>query len=165
MVLSGAPGMGKSTTLEALGRRLLDDGVDARRVSAENPERVRPFGVVTDLLGLDPVAAPRPDTVDHLLATVEELCRAAPVALCVDDAHRSDPDSLDALVRLLDLTPDLPLALVLARRTTPQRPGLSALLQRPGVLAVEVRGVGEAAVDELVRSRVGLPPRPGCARC
>jgi DNA-binding CsgD family transcriptional regulator/tetratricopeptide (TPR) repeat protein len=158
VVLTGAPGIGKSTTLEALGRRLLAAGFDARRVSAESPDWVRPFGVVTDLLGLDPVSPPRPDSVDRVIAAVEQLCRAGPVALCVDDAHRSDPDSLDALGRLLDVGHDLPVVLVLARRASPDRPGLTALARRAGVVGVEVLGLDARAVDELVRARHGAPP-------
>jgi DNA-binding CsgD family transcriptional regulator/tetratricopeptide (TPR) repeat protein len=158
VVLTGAPGIGKSTTLEALGRRLLAAGFDARRVSAESPDRVRPFGVVTDLLGLAPVSPPRPDSVDRVTAAVEQLCRAGPVALCVDDAHRSDPDSLDALGRLLDVGHDLPVVLVLARRTSPDRPGLAALTRRPDVVGVEVLGLGVETLAELVRARHGAPP-------
>jgi DNA-binding CsgD family transcriptional regulator len=160
VILTGAPGIGKSTTLDALGRRLLAAGVDTRRVGSE-VFGSRPFGVVTDLLGLEPAYPPRPDSGDHVVAAVEALCRRGPVALCVDDAHRCDPDSLDVLVRLHDLTLDLPLTLVAARRRVPERTALAVLAQRPGVIGVEVVGLGGHAVDELVRARYGAPPTAG----
>jgi len=158
VVLTGAPGAGKTTTLDALGRALLDQGVDTRRVVADDLGRSRPFGVVADLLGLDRVYPPRPDTLDHVLAALESLCTGGPVALCVDDAHRADPDSLEVLGRLSDLARDLPVVAAFTRRTLPERAALSALARRPDVLAVEVTGLGPAATVQLVRSRYGAPP-------
>ncbi|MFC4460581.1 LuxR C-terminal-related transcriptional regulator [Pseudonocardia nematodicida] len=161
LILTGAPGIGKSTTLEALGRRLLAGGRDTRRVGTGSAAQVRPFAVVTDLLGLEPVHPPRPDSGDHIVAAAEQLCRVAPLVLCVDDAHRCDPDSLDVLARLHDLTDDLPLTLVLARRGVGDRTALSALGRRPGMCEIEVLGLTGSAVDELVRTRCGAPPSPG----
>ncbi|GAA4800521.1 LuxR family transcriptional regulator [Actinomycetospora chlora] len=157
VLLTGAPGAGKSTTLDALGRRLLDHGVDTRRVGADDVGR-RPFGVVTDLLGLDPVYPPRPDTPDQIVAALESQSGPGPLALCVDDAHRADPDSLDLLARVADLAPDLPLVTVLARRTAPERPALTALARHPDVRSVTVSGLGPGALDAMVRARCGAPP-------
>ena len=158
VVLTGAPGVGKSTTLDAFGRALLDRGVDARRVIADDLGRGSPFGVITGLLGLDRIYPPRPDTLDHVLAALETLCTSGPLALCVDDAHRADPDSLDVLGKLSDLVHDLPVVIALTRRTLPERAALSALMRRPDVVAVEVTGMDAAATTELVRSRYGAPP-------
>ncbi len=160
VILTGAPGIGKSTTLEVLGRRLLAEGVDTRRVRCEDFGG-RPFGEVTELLGLEPAYPPRPDSGDRVVAAAEALCRRGRVALCVDDAHRCDPDSLDVLVRLHDLTVDLPLTLLLARRTLPERTALSRLGARPGVVTVKVVGLVGDAVDQLVRERCGAPPSDG----
>jgi hypothetical protein len=146
VVLTGAPGAGKSTTLDALGRALLDQGFDTRRVITDDLGRGRPFGVITDLLGLDRIYPPRPDTLDHVLVALETLSTSRPVALCVDDAHRADPDSLDVLGRLSDLVQDLPIVIVLACRTLPQRAALSALIRRPDVVAVEVTGPDAAGI-------------------
>lgn len=161
LVITGAPGIGKSTTLEALGRRLLARGVDTRRTGGDHADRARPYGVVTDLLGMAPVAPPRPDTVDDLVATVEGQARRGPLALCVDDAHRADPDSLDVLTRLPDLVGELPVVIVLARRTAPERPALSTFAVRSDVVTVELRGLDGDARVELVRRRYGVPPAPG----
>src|SRR5919107_330367 len=160
VVLTGAPGAGKSTTLDALGRALLHRGLDTRRVIADDLGRGRPFGVITDLLGLDRVYPPRPDTLDRVLAALESQCTSGPVALCVDDVHRADPDSLDVLGRLPDLARDLPVVIALARRTLPERAALTILIRRPDVVAVEVAGLDGATVAELVRSRYGALPGP-----
>ncbi len=155
VVLTGAPGIGKSTTLEALGRVLLAHRFDARHVAADDLGWQRPFRVITDLLGLDPVYPPRPDTVDHVLAALESLCRTGPVALCLDDAHRADPDSLALLARLPDLARDLPVVIALARRTAPDRPALSAFSARAGVITVAVTGLGARSIEGLVHTRYG----------
>ena len=158
VVLTGAPGAGKSTTLDAFGRALLDRGVDTRRVIADDLGRGSPFGVITDLLGLDRIYPPRPDTLDHVLAALETQCTSGPLALCVDDAHRADPDSLDVLGKLSNLVRDLPVVIALTRRTLPERAALSALMRRSDVVAVAVTGLDDEAVAGLVRSRYGAPP-------
>ena len=54
-----------------------------------------------------------------MLAAVEEMCAAGPLALCAEDLHHADGDSLRVLGQLVDATHDLPLTLVLAFRPFP----------------------------------------------
>ncbi|MET0866069.1 MAG: LuxR C-terminal-related transcriptional regulator, partial [Nakamurella sp.] len=94
------------------------------------------------------------------LDAAEGLCAAGPVALCADDLHHADGDSLSVLGRLASSTGDLPLALVLARRTRPVRDALVSLAARPDVHPVEVRGLDDAGLDQLVTLRFQAPAGP-----
>ena len=153
VLLTGLPGVGKSTTLEAIGKALAARGVRVYRVAADEMSRRQPFGLVSDLVGLEPMYPPRADAADRVLDAVESLCAAGPVALCADDLHHADGDSLSLLGRLASSTVDLPLALALARRSRPIRDPLVALAARPDVYPVDVRGLDDAGLDELVRQR------------
>jgi len=160
LLLTGLPGVGKSTTLEAIGKALAARGVRVYRVAADEMSRRQPFGLVSDLVGLEPMYPPRADAADRVLDAVEGLCAAGPVALCADDLHHADGDSLSLLGRLASSTGDLPLALALARRSRPVRDPLVALAARPDVYPVDVRGLDGAGLDELVRARFQAPAGP-----
>ena len=160
LLLTGAPGVGKSTALDGLTRLLTERGVRAHRVAADEMSRRQPYGLVSSLLGLESFYPPRADTTDLALETVEGLCADGPVALCADDVHHADADSLALLGRLAGVTRDLPLSLLLARRALPAREALSALAARPDVRAVEVVGLDAPGLEHLVRRRFAAPPGP-----
>ena len=131
VLLSGAPGVGKSTSADALLRGLAGRVRRAFRVTADEPSRRQPFGLITALVGLVPEYPPLPDLGDRVLAAVEELCAAGPLALCAEDLHHADGDSLRVLGQLVDATHDLPLTLVLACRPLPARDQLTQLAPGP----------------------------------
>ena len=161
LLLTGAPGVGKTTALDGLARMLAGRGVRVHRITADEMSRRQPYGLVSSLLGLDAVYPPRADVTDLALEAVEGLCADGPVALCADDVHQADGDSLALLGRLVGVTRDLPLSLLLARRALPVRDGLTALAARPGVRDVEVVGLDPAGLERLVRGRFGAPPDAG----
>jgi len=160
LLLTGAPGVGKSTALSGLTASLAERGVRTHRVAADEMSRGRPYGLVAALLGMEPVYPPRADTADLAFEAVEGLCADGPAALCADDVHHADADSLALLGRLAAVTRDLPLALLLARRALPAREALGVLAARPDVRAVEVVGLDPAGLGRLVRARLGAPPGP-----
>ena len=67
-----------------------------------------------------------------VLVAVEEWCTAGPLALCAEDLHHADGDSLRVLGQLVDATHDLPLTLILAVRPLPVRDQLTAISARLG---------------------------------
>jgi DNA-binding CsgD family transcriptional regulator/tetratricopeptide (TPR) repeat protein len=158
VLLRGAPGIGKSTTLDALGRRLSGVATNVLRTAADASQRQRPYGLASALLEL-PVRYPPPaDVEDQLLGAVETRCGAGPLALLADDVHQSDGDSLRLLATLASATGDLPLVLVLAYRPLPVRSGLVELESRPDLLVASVTGLDDLGVRDVVESVTGAPP-------
>src|SRR5689334_9038430 len=51
LLLTGAPGVGKSTALSGLTASLAERGVRTHRVAADEMSRGRPYGLVAALLG------------------------------------------------------------------------------------------------------------------
>jgi DNA-binding CsgD family transcriptional regulator len=158
VLLSGLPGVGKSTTVATVAGERASAGVVVRRVEADEMSRSRPFGLVADLLGVDADYPPRPETADRMVEAVERLCAGGPVLLCADDLHQADADSLALLGWLADMTRDLPLSLLLTRRPLPLRADLAVLATRPDVHLVELTGLAPDDLDALVVGRCGAPP-------
>ncbi|MGE0299326.1 MAG: hypothetical protein AB7R99_21860, partial [Pseudonocardia sp.] len=161
VLLTGLPGIGKSTTIELVAGRLATEGVRTHRVEADGMSRSRPFGLLAGLVGVDVGYPPRPDTADRVVEAAEGLCADGPALLCADDLHLADGDSLAMLGVLAGMTRVLPLSLLLARRPLPLREALTVLAARPDVAVVDLAGLAGPALDALVAARYGAPPGPG----
>ncbi len=160
LLLTGVAGIGKSTSLDALLRGLAPRTARAFRVSADEPSRRQPFGLISSLVGVAPEYPPPPDVSDRILTAIEGLCGDGPLVLCADDLHHADGDSLRVLLQLVQATRDLPLTLILARRPLPSRDQLASLAARPEVLAAEVVPMDRPALADLVRRSWGSVPEP-----
>lgn len=156
LLVTGAPGMGCTTTLDRLTDALADGGADVRVSRSDDRERAAPHGLLATLAGFD--AVPSGDVVEAVLAAVERDCRTRPLVLAVDDAHRVEPDGLAALARVAALTPDLPVAYVLARHPWPERAALAALGRRADAREVRLEGLDDAGREQAIRARFGVPP-------
>jgi DNA-binding CsgD family transcriptional regulator len=160
VLVSGLPGIGKSTTIGMVAGRLVRAGTVVHRVESDEMSRSRPFGLIAGLLGVEAAYPPRPDTADRMVEAAEKMCAEGPVLLCADDLHQADGDSLGLLGWLIDMTRDLPLSLLLARRPLPVREGLAVLATRPDVHTVDLGGLVPEELDALVTARYGAPPGP-----
>ncbi|TCP45026.1 regulatory LuxR family protein [Tamaricihabitans halophyticus] len=124
LVIAGAPGTGRSTTLHAAadtGRRL---GITVAHVRAESSEQRLGLAVVGRLFDVLRGALPagwrpddwhRPAGLDRLAILCSALTSAArrnPLALLIDDVHWADPASDMLLRMLLRRLRHAPLALV-----------------------------------------------------
>lgn len=162
-VLTGAPGIGKSTVLHAVADRLAAAGVTVLRAGADELSPREPFGLVQRLVGLPAGGPPAVDAAAQVLAAVDARCAAGPVVCCVDDAHHGDAESLAVLRRLATAAQDLRLGLLVARRPLPVREPLALLAARGDVLDVPLDGLGAPEVAELVVARLAAPPGPRLA--
>jgi len=128
-----------------------------------------------ELLGLEPQAgAPRPDEGSpypllhglHWLAA--NLAERAPLALLVDDGHWADELSLRFIVYLAARLPDLPIAVITARR--PGRhdvagPLLAQVVTEPATQVVRPRPLSGAAARRLVAARAPGADEAFAAAC
>jgi DNA-binding CsgD family transcriptional regulator len=180
VLIEGEPGIGKSSLVhtalaeagsgcqvfwgagDELGQALpLLPLLEALRVreSSSSPRRdmiVRLLrGEVAADRGTDVTAA----LAEQLLALIAEQCAVRPTVLVVDDLQWADQASVALWGRLTRSVPQAPLLLVGMMRPVPQRDDLLALRRVAGdAVRLRLTGLGEAAVAELVTSRVGGKP-------
>jgi DNA-binding CsgD family transcriptional regulator len=119
--------------------------------------------LAAELLGLEPAAgAPRPDEGSpypllhglHWLAA--NLAERAPLVLVVDDGHWADELSLRFIVYLAARLPDLPIAVIAARRPgrhDVEGPLLAQVVSEPATRVVRPGPLSEAATRRLVDDR------------
>ncbi|MDG4864607.1 ATP-binding protein, partial [Streptomyces sp. T-3] len=130
LLVSGPPGIGKTTLLNALAQRAVARGERVLRLHPQPPDRAVPFAAVADLLltlpprSIDLLPLPQrravaavlrhntppdgePDPLAVRLALTAVLRDAAPCLILVDDAHCTDPASEAALTCLATLPVDV----------------------------------------------------------
>jgi DNA-binding CsgD family transcriptional regulator len=126
-----------------LARPLLAPAPDARTVAQPDPD----FGVLHGLYWL-----------------VASLARRGPLLLALDDLQWSDNSSLRFLRFLLRRVEGLPVAIVAALRSGTQGPA-AELLDEPGARVIRPRGLSQAAVEHLLRERIGSAPAELARTC
>ncbi|WP_371793405.1 LuxR C-terminal-related transcriptional regulator [Streptomyces sp. NBC_01471] len=161
-VVTGGTGAGKSWTLREvcseLREALPDASASLRQAGAAHLADKAPYGLAKSLLGVD-LASPVPaDAEDRLLARLDALCATAPLVLVIDDAHEADAASLAVLNRMVAASRDLPLALLVGRRPSPEREYLKRLLSSPIVRETVLPPLDERDVDALVHEHTGRWP-------
>ncbi|MFF8787074.1 ATP-binding protein [Streptomyces sp. NPDC015125] len=155
LIVTGEPGIGKTTLLTVAAQRAEQLGMQIARGSAEELERCLPFSAISGCLDVertstDPrrvrvaeimcgtgrfgtagaLAGPAMvdfATVEALLALVDELCAAGPLLMILDDLHWADSASLLVLHRLARSLSQLPLLIIASYRTVPKVPELIQL--------------------------------------
>lgn len=182
VVFEGAPGIGKTTLLDAAVDEARSRGFQVLRVACDEPDAQRPFSVFVELLALDRIstdgrleqlarlileASPRarenptqsPDLrvriVDELAGVIEALTLDAPLALVIDDLQWSDTSSILALGQVLHDTADRRVIFIGAHR--PSAP--PELARLPGE-RIGLAGLDAAAVRALVTELSRAAPDP-----
>jgi len=170
LLLTGEPGIGKSSLLEAGGALARDAGALVLEASAYESESIRPFALWIDALrklGPDAAAA-FPGRRDHadrehlfggLSGLISERARAQPVVLLFDDVQWGDESSAAALHYVARTQADRPLFGILAarqdelRNNPPMARSLRELRQAGLLEELKLRPLAEAAVRELIHMR------------
>jgi DNA-binding CsgD family transcriptional regulator len=187
-LLCGEAGAGKTRLGGELCALAAAQGAAVCVGEAREPEQTRPFGAISDALGVslrasehvlaelarEIYARPAPTSpfgsvaveehylVERFLAVFEVLCSASPLVLVVDNLHWSDSSTLLLLERLVDICHLYPTLVLLTTRPS-ERPEVQALLARAGqghVAALEVGPLDPLSVAALARELLGAPPGP-----
>jgi class 3 adenylate cyclase/predicted ATPase len=101
-------------------------------------------------LALDPQQL-RQKTLEALLNQIEVLSRSTPVLMIFEDAHWTDPTSLELVGRIVDRTEALRVLLVVTFRPEFQPPWIGL----PHVAAVTINRLGRRDIDAIIDRLVG----------
>lgn len=181
LLVTGGPGLGRTTIADHAARLGVDRGLQVRRASGADSEQAFSWGVVVQLLGevahrgpeevfsgaaglarevLLRATAPDGDPFPALHGLhwlVASLAEASPQLLVVDDAHWADALSLRWVCYLLRRVADLPIAVVLTAddRSRPEpdsKEVVRLLAELTTVATVEpLRPLSRAAMVRLAR--------------
>ena len=110
-------------------------------------------------VGLEPQQR-RQRIFEVLTEQVEALSRQSPVLMIFEDAHWTDPTSLEALSRMLERVRNLPILLLVTFRPEFQAPWVG----RPNVTTLTLNRLTEGNIRELVGTLVGNKPLPANIR-
>jgi predicted ATPase len=110
-------------------------------------------------LGLEPQRR-RQRIFEVLTEQVEALSRQSPVLMIFEDAHWTDPTSLEALSRMLERVRSLPILLLVTFRPEFQAPWVG----RPNVTTLILNRLAERDIRALVGALVGNKPLPASIR-
>ena len=102
----------------------------------------------------------RQRTLETLWAQVEGLSRKNPVLMIFEDAHWSDPTSLEALSRAVNRIASLPILLIVTFRPEFDPPWIG----RPHVTALTLNRLAEREVSMMIDRVVGSKPLPANVR-
>jgi predicted ATPase len=102
----------------------------------------------------------RPRTLEALISQVEALTRSSPVLMVFEDAHWSDPTSLEVLGRIVDRIRSLPVLLLVTFRPEFDPPWLG----RAYVTALTINRLAERDVSAMIDRVVGNKLLPANVR-
>jgi predicted ATPase len=185
IVVSGEPGMGKTSLLRYLRMRAEDQGfrvfqlhslpshvsgIDAiwKRIWWElvAEERLENSSSASDLA--HDVCSPVKDAFKSIVAAVRNLSRHCPLLLAVDDIHHTDPVSLELLELLARSFESLPAVLVLAhcRAAMVGRSEGNRVIDSIAARGrcIELAGVDETATGQILLETAGFEPEEWVVR-
>jgi class 3 adenylate cyclase len=110
-------------------------------------------------LELDPRLR-RQRTLQALISQIEALTRQSPVLMIFEDAHWTDPTSLELLGRVVDRVATLRVLLIVTFRSEFEPPWVG----RPHVTAVTLNRLGQREIDSMIDRVVGNKPLPPSLR-
>jgi DNA-binding NarL/FixJ family response regulator len=192
VVLRGEPGIGKTRLAREALSRCERRGFELLAAAAEEMEQRRPFGVVSDALGVEGTrdgvrteirallrgggapggvfvesAVLESRVAELALEYVEGLCTRRRAALLLEDLHWADPSSLLVVHRLARAAGGLGLLVICTLRPYPERRELRTLLaslERLGAVRLEVEALDAGAVSALAERVAGAPPSAALRR-
>ncbi|MEI6403743.1 MAG: AAA family ATPase [Actinomycetota bacterium] len=152
LVVSGEPGVGKTTLLDVAISRAEAAGAAVARVSADEFSAARPLGLVpTGVIGTGFDA-------DAVLGHLETMAGGRPCVVAFDDLQWADPASLALLGPMVRRGVSAGIAFVLAHRSWPRNGALDEMLDRVAPLAptmITLAPLSTAEVKVLAELRVG----------
>jgi DNA-binding CsgD family transcriptional regulator len=185
VVVSGEPGIGKSSLLAETCRRLRDRGCPVAVAESDDVSRRIPYAAVATALRSVPVTGDVQAALDALDLTstpdaswfgrscelvarvLTGLTAERPAALVLDDLDQVDDDSLAMLAVVLRRVTAAPLVLITAARTHHHNPGVGELLDRlerhAEVVRVELAPLSGGDVARIVETVLGTPVDDGLA--
>src|SRR5208283_342712 len=102
----------------------------------------------------------RQRTLEALIAQIEALTRSAPVLMIFEDAHWTDPTSLEAFGRAVDRIRTLRVLLIVTYRPEFEPPWIG----RPHVTALTINRWAERDIDAMIDGVVGNKHLPASVR-
>ena len=93
----------------------------------------------------------RQKTLEALISQVEALARQSPVLMILEDAHWTDPTSLEAFGRVVECIRRLPVLLIVTFRPDFDAPWIG----RPHVTFMAINRLGERDIDAMIDGVVG----------
>ncbi|MQY28100.1 BTAD domain-containing putative transcriptional regulator [Nocardia aurantia] len=109
-------------------------------------------------------ADPAFEAIDGIVRAVREFAAASPLLLILDDVHRADRPTRDALALLADRLHHLPALIVVtwsAIVSADDRAEYDRLVGRTDVSVLELAGLADDDIGALVEQLSGVPPSPG----
>ncbi|MFG1807682.1 LuxR C-terminal-related transcriptional regulator [Streptomyces sp. NPDC049040] len=160
VLVSGAPGVGKSRLAEEYLAAVTAQGSRAVRVMARPEESAVPFGAMASLLpqGMDPM-----DPVP-CFARASRVLRATAgrTLVVVDDVHWLDQASAVLLRQLLDA--GVVRVVATSRAGLPGSKASDALVRAGKVVRQELSALEERAVEDILEASLGHHVGKGCVR-
>jgi len=191
LVLRGDAGLGKTRLMQEIAGAAQARGIVMRAAEASELEQSRPFGVISDALGVSPRSAdpalaglarriegqpawsgPLEDVpvevhnlVEALTGVFEALCTTAEVLLVIDNLHWADSSSLAVLRRLIRLGRQYPALIAATTRPTDQPPVVALVdaARQGGGAVLDLRPLDPESVLALAGQLAGGPPGPRLA--
>ena len=102
----------------------------------------------------------RQKTIDTLISQIEVLTRSNPVLMVFEDAHWTDPSSLEVLGRVVERIATLPVLLIVTFRPEFEPPWIG----RPHVTALTINRLAQRELDAMINRVVGNKPLPANIR-
>jgi DNA-binding CsgD family transcriptional regulator/tetratricopeptide (TPR) repeat protein len=175
VLIDGPAGIGKSRLVQHAARLAAEQGFTVAAVRSDELDQVTPLGpLIAALRASEP---PILDTDDRLLSpgladqrlwlldllhsALEAAAAAQPVLISIDDLQWADQATLQAAAALPAQLFSVPIAWILARRTTPVTSAMQALLGRLADLGARRIALGPLASDavtELATDMLGAGP-------
>jgi tetratricopeptide (TPR) repeat protein len=102
----------------------------------------------------------RQKTLEALVSQVAALARQNPVLMVFEDAHWTDPTSLELFGRIVDKIPDLPVLLIVTYRPEFDPPWIG----QPHVTALTLNRLGAREIDAMIDRVIGNKALPESIR-